>query len=268
MTLHALLAATLLLLSLPAQAASAVIPVHFRLAEEVLPAARAVVGEQGKVSAYGSQLVVSAPEPVIAELRQVLAQLDSEPKRLLISVDTRSSIRDAAGGHAIDGSARIGKADTEAGGALQGPVRPRIIQHNTASRDTGIQQVQASEGYPALIRIGQSVPLSSSAVDPYGQPYRMTEYRDLSRGFYATATVSGDRVQVSISSARDRLSARQPGVVDMQSLDTRVSGRVGEWITLGAVDEGAGTRQSATLRHYSTQGQQDLSLRLKVDILD
>ena len=48
----------------------------------------------------------------------------------------------------------------------------------------------------------------------------------------------------------------------------RVSGRVGEWITIGGVDESASSEQRGTLRRYSTDGGQNLSMRLKVDVLE
>lgn len=57
-------------------------------------------------------------------------------------------------------------------------------------------------------------------------------------------------------------------MVEVQNADTRVSGRIGEWITIGGVDESASSEQQGTLRRYSTQGGQNLSMRLKVDVLD
>lgn len=73
---------------------------------------------------------------------------------------------------------------------------------------------------------------------------------------------------MTISSHQDRMSSSLPGAVDIQETDTRVSGRLGEWISLGGIDESASSNQSGTLRRYSTQGRQDLSLRLKVDTLN
>ncbi|HCJ28085.1 MAG TPA: secretin, partial [Pseudomonas sp.] len=98
--------------------------------------------------------------------------------------------------------------------------------------------------------------------------YQQTQYRDVTRGFYATATIHGDRVQITVSSQQDRMNPSAPGAIDIQQTDTRVSGRLGEWISLGGIDESASSNQSGTLRRYSTQGRQDLSLRLKVDTLD
>ena len=90
MTRH-LLAALALFTSLSLQAATEVIPLNYRMAEDVLPIAQSVVGDQGKVNAYGNQLIVNAPDAVISELRNVLSQLDSEPRRLLISIDTQNT---------------------------------------------------------------------------------------------------------------------------------------------------------------------------------
>lgn len=264
-----LAAISVFLISLSTQAATEVIPLDFRMAEDVLPIAQSVVGNQGKVNAYGNQLIVNAPDEVIGELRQVLSQLDTEPKRLLISVDTQNTASDAGSGYQVDGAIRGGNVSIETGqGERRGRDEVRIIRHSTQSQGGGIQQVQATEGYPALIQVGQSVPITTRSTDGYGQIYQQTQYRDVSRGFYATATVQGERVQVTISSHNDRLNSAHSDVIDIQETDTRVSGRLGEWISLGGVNESATSEQRGSLRRYSTNGQQDHSLRLKVERLD
>lgn len=269
MTLRTLLLTASLSLCLPLHAATEVIQLNNRMAEDVIPVAESVLGNQGRVTAYGNQLIANAPDSMISELRRVIDQLDVAPKRLLISVDTQDSASSSAGGYQVDGSVRSGDVEFETGrGEIAGRDRIRIIRRSTNSRDGGIQQVQASEGYPALIQVGQSVPLTTQGTDGYGQIYQQRQYRDVLRGFYATATVHGDRVQISISSTRDRLAQGRSGVVEMQKADTRVSGRVGEWITIGGIDESADSEQRGTLRRYSTQGSQNLSMRLKVDVLD
>ncbi|MDX2350732.1 secretin [Stutzerimonas xanthomarina] len=263
------LAACLLIISSTLQAATEVIPLDFRMAEDVLPIAQSVVGEQGKVNAYGNQLIVNAPPAVITELREVLTRLDTEPRRLLISVDTQNTATGSESGYRIDGATRIGDVEIQSGrGENRGRDQVRIIRHSTNSQGGGVQQVQATEGYPALIQIGQSVPINTTGSDGYGQIYQQTQYRDVTRGFYATATVQGDRVQVTISSHNDRMSNSQPGAINIQQTDTRVSGRLGEWIELGGVDESASSSESGLARRYSTGGRQDLSLRLKVDTLN
>jgi hypothetical protein len=75
-------------------------------------------------------------------------------------------------------------------------------------------------------------------------------------------------VHINISSNRDRLSQSQPGVIDIQSTDTRVSGRLGEWISIGGVDQQSQAERGGVLRQRSTQGREDMTLRVKVEIAD
>ena len=269
MTLRTLLACLTLIFALPVQAATEVLPLNYRTADELLPIVRSTLGDEGKVSAYGNQLVVNASSEKIAELRDLLAQLDTAPRRLLISVDSRESGYRDDRGYRVDGSARIGDVRIDAGrGERHGQDRVRIIQRNTDSRGGGVQQVQASEGYPALIQIGQSVPITSTGYGPYGQVHSQTQYRDVTRGFYVTASVSGETVHVSISSNRDRINPSHPGVIDIQQADTRISGRLGEWIPFGGSSEQYDSSDDGFLRQRATQGRDDLTMRLKVEVVD
>jgi hypothetical protein len=269
MNVRALLAALLLGCSVSLSAATEVIPLNFRTADEVLGVVQSVLGQEGKVNAYGNQLIVNAEPAKIAEVRALLQQLDTEPRRLLISVDTNKSGYQTDRGYRADGSISTGNAEIQIGqGEINGRDQVRMIRRSTDSLSGGTQQVQATEGYPALIQVGQSVPLTSQGRDYYGQPYSNTQYRDVTRGFYVTASLSGELVHINISSNRDRLSQTQPGAIDVQSTDTRVSGRVGEWISIGGVNEQSQGQQGGFLQHRSTQGREDMTIRVKVDVVN
>lgn len=128
--------------------------------------------------------------------------------------------------------------------------------------------MQASEGQPALIQVGQSVPFTSNQTDNYGRMQSQTEYRNVTQGFYVTASVTGETVHLSISTNRDRMSQERPDVVNVQSTDTTVSGRLGEWITLAGVNRQTQADKQGLTRSYSTQGRDDMILRVKVDTLN
>ena len=269
MSLRTLLSAFLLSCSLSLSAATEVIPLNYRTADDVLGVVQSVLGNEGRVNAYGNQLIVNAAPDKIAEVRELLQQLDTRPRRLLISVSSDESSFQRDQGYRADGTISGGNAEIQIGqGEINGRDQVRIIQRSTQSRGGGTQQVQATEGYPALIQVGQSVPLTSSGRDIYGQPYSQTQYRDVTRGFYVTASLSGELVHISISSQRDRLNPHTPGHIDVQSTDTRVSGRIGEWITLGGVSEQSQGQQRDILQRRSTQGREDMQLRVMVEVLD
>jgi hypothetical protein len=241
-----LLASLLLIFSTCVSAATEVVPLNYRTSAELLPVAQSFIGQDGTVSSYGNQLIVNAESRRIEELRALIAQLDIAPRRLLISVDTSDS------------------ASRDSSGASPS----RIKSYGTASREGGVQQVQTSEGTPALIQVGQSVPLTTSSTDSYGYAQSNTEYRNVTQGFYVTATVTGDIVHLDISTNRDRLSQERPDTINVQSTDSKVSGRLGEWITLAGQSSNSVADQRGLAQRYSTQGRSDMVLRVKIDSLD
>ncbi|MCO8165397.1 secretin [Pseudomonas sp. 21LCFQ010] len=246
MSVRPLLVSLLLAVSTPVLAATEVVPLNYRTSDEMLPVARNFLGQDGTVSAYGNQLIVNAESRRIEELRALLAQLDVAARRLLISVDTSDS------------------AAHSQNGASSG----RVISYGTSSREGGVQQVQTSEGTPALIQVGQSVPLTTSRTDSYGYSQSETQYRNVTQGFYVTASVTGDIVHLSISTNRDRLSQERPDAIKVQSTDSKVSGRLGEWITLAGNQSQSIADRQGNAQYYSTQGRDDMLLRVKVDALD
>ncbi len=251
MSLRTLLTTLLLTFSCSVMAATEIVPLNNRTSADLLPVAQNFLGKDGKVSAYGNQLIVNAEPGKIAELRAFIAQLDTAAKRLLITVDTNENNLQDNQGYSVNGVPQT-----------------RIINRSTESRDGGIQQIQASEGVPALIQVGQSVPLTTTQTDPYGRLQNQTQYRNVTQGFYVTASVTGETVHLSISTNRDRMSQERPDVVNVQSTDTTVSGRLGEWITLAGVNRQTQADKQALGRSYSTQGRDDMTLRVKVDALD
>jgi type II secretory pathway component GspD/PulD (secretin) len=262
MSLRTLLTTLLLTCSFSVMAATEIVPLNYRTSADLLPVAQNFIGKDGKVSAYGNQLIVNAEPGKIEALRAFLAQLDTAPKRLLITVDSNENNFQDNQGYSVNGSVRAGN------GGVNANTQTRIINRSTDSHDGGIQQIQASEGAPALIQVGQSVPLTTTQTDPYGNLQNQTQYRNVTQGFYVTASVTGDIVHLDISTNRDRMSQERPDVVNVQSTDTTVSGRLGEWITLAGVNRQTQADKQGLARSYSTQGRDDMTLRVKVEILD
>jgi len=253
MSLRTLLTTLLVTCSFSLMAATEIVPLNYHTSSDILPVAQDFIGKDGQVSAYGNQLIVNADQRKIDELKALLSQLDTAPKRLLITVDTNENNVQGDQGYSVNGAK---------------PSQTRIISRNTASREGGIQQIQATDGMPALIQVGQSVPLTSTQVDSYGDLRSQTEYRNVTQGFYVTANVTGEIVHLSISTNRDRMSQERPDVVNVQSTDTTVTGRLGEWILLAGVNGQTQADKQGLSRSHATQSRNDMTLRVKVDTLD
>ena len=242
MVLRPLIAGLMMLLSLSALADTQVITLKNRTSADLLPVAQNFIGKDGNVTVYGNQLIVEAPTQKIQGLEDLLSQLDTPARRLLITVDTSdTNLPDS------NSNTRV---------------------YSTANRDGGVQQIQATEGVPALIQTGQSIPQTSTQTDAYGRLSAQTAYRNVTKGFYITASVTGETVHLAISTTRDRISQEQPDVVNIQSSDTQVSGPLGQWITLAGINGRNQVDNPAQTRSYSTQSRDDVTVRVKVDVLD
>ncbi|CAE6919599.1 Secretin [Pseudomonas marincola] len=269
MKVPAMLFAALLTTSAVCNADTEVLTLNYRTADDVIQVVQSVLGNQGKVSPYGNQLIINASPDKIDEVRNMLAQIDTQPRRLLISVASSDSSYQSQNGYQANGTISGNGVEAQIGrGEINGRDQVRIINRSTQSRGGGTQQVQATEGYPALIQVGQSVPLTTYGRDQYGNPYNNTQYRDVTQGFYVTATLVGDRVNLAISSNQDRVNSNDRRLIDVQSTSTRLSGRVGEWIQLGGTNQQNMANQQGYAQRYSTQGRDDASLQVKVDVLD
>ena len=242
MVLRPLIAGLMLLFSLNALADTQVITLKNRTSADLLPVAQQFIGKDGNVSVYGNQLIVEAPSEKIQSLEALLRQLDKPARRLLITVDTS------------DNNLPDNNSSTRV--------------YSTASRDGGVQQIQATEGVPALIQTGQSIPQTSTQTDAYGRLSAQTTYRTVTRGFYITASVTGETVHLAISTNRNRMSQELPDVVNVQSTDTQVSGPRGQWITVAGISGQNQAGQQGQTLTYSTQNRDDMTLRVKVDALD
>lgn len=260
-----------LLASMPfyTQAASEVIQLNYRMAQDVLPVAESVLGREGRATAYGNQLIVNASPDKIAELRSVLGSLDTQPRRLLITVDTQGHQRNQERGYRVDGTIGGRHGEVVIGrGERNGRDQARIIHNNTQSRDGSLRTIQTLEGSAALVQVGQDVPLRSTHYGPYGQVQERTEYRSVNQGFYVTATVHGDNVQIEIDSQNDRRSTQQRGVINTQNTSSRLSGRLGEWISVSGTAQDLNSREDGFMQKRYSTGREDSQLQLKVEVLD
>lgn len=251
------------------QAASEVIELNYRMAQDALPVVQSVLGDSGRATAYGNQLIINASHDKIAEVRSILSSIDKQPRNLLITVDTQGNQFNRERGYQADGmiSGRHGQIIIGQG-EQQGRDQVNIIRNTTQNRDGSLRTVRALEGSAALVQVGQSVPQRSTSYGPYGQVQERTEYRAVNQGFYVIATVHGDNVQIEINSQNDRRSQQYNDVIDTQSTSSRVSGRLGEWISVSASNQDSNQRQDGFLQKRYSTGREDSQLQIKVEVLD
>ena len=268
-----------------AQTVLEVIPLHYRMAEEIIPILQPMLAREGTLSGYKGQLIVRTSPENLAEIKRILASVDNAPRQLLITVrqdaDARlqRSAADVSGNVGNDNVRVIAPPTSRErqGGRVviqegDGRVQARVLNSNSAATDRNTQTLRVMEGREAFIGVGQSVPLRGRQVTRtvvggrvVEQVVDTTQYRDVTTGFYVRARLSGDRVMLDISPQRETLSSDIRGSVNVQRVATTVSGRLGEWMEIGGIGQDASEQQSALLGRETGAAHDERRVQIKVD---
>lgn len=260
-----------------------VIELRYNLLQDVLPAIRPLMGEGETVTGMGNQLIIKAPPARVVEIRKLLAGIDRSPRRLIVMVGKQGQLQRYSRGYssradinAGDGNITVNPRgtgrETASAGIAGDDSHAQIGVHDftgQGDRDIG-QRVQVLEGRRAWINAGVQVPVHSR--DRYiagGVPYerRSTYYKDVRSGFYVVPRVSGDIVTLEILQHDDR-PGRSPRTFRTQSTGTMVSGRLGEWIELGGIDNSESNTRSDIGQSNSSSNIGTQEIRVKVECLD
>lgn len=230
-----------------------VIELKHSFADQLLPQVQTLLPAGASVSAWDNKLIVKTTPENLEQLRTVIERLDRPPERLLITVryrDNADENRDRA-----QATLEIDNRDVQ--------LRANVQRYQTQDRHGGEQRIQVMAGQTAQIAVGQEIPtLNSGAQYPYAPGIA---YQPVSSGFSVTPRVIGDQVTVDIHPTQERISSRGDGSIDHASLETTVSGHLGEWLSLG----GSVQTETQDRRDYTTQGRRyrDQMVEIKVERL-
>lgn len=251
-----------------------VIELRSRSYDEILPVIQPLVGSDGTVAGMGNSLVIMAAPERLARIKQLLAELDRPPKRLLITVGNEEDRAHSSSGYRASADIKTGNGQIgiNSPGYPVDSSRAQVQLHDRSSTTTQSSQqfVQAMEGQSAYISSGLSVPLQTTERYYGGAvPYQRstTQYHDVTRGFYVIPRVSGDTVTLEISQHDDK-PGRRYGVVDTQRVDTVVHGRLGEWLDLGGVDTTQAVHQGGLGRSVNSREGHLQGIKVKVECLN
>ena len=244
-----------------------IIPLKHQTVEQMLPMLRPFVSEGGTVTGMNGQLVIKTSPENLAQLQQIIDKFDRAPRQLRITVREGDSASFTRQGVTVEGRIPVGEGGSigigrpEAGEGLE-------IRAAGGSKTWGTdadRHVRATEGMPAFIQTGVSVPVTTGYRDGWGRFYRERSYQDITSGFYVTPWVNGDRVTLEISPFSGK-PLDQRGSYQKQEISTRVSGRLGEWIDIGGASlRGQGGRQGITgLGSASVGRQTPVSVRVEL----
>ena len=262
-------AARLLIQKARAQAVQ-VIDLRYRFADEIIPVIQPLVEPGGVLTGSDNHLFLRASAANSAQIRQALAAIDRPPRQLLITVGQGTvSSTEVVG---VRGGVTMGNGDIRVGvNRPPGAPSGAEVQGSAGSGQANLRNVssvQTLEGNETFISAGTSVPVTTTSVSPgWRGPeiQQSTTYLDVATGFYATPRVNGDRVVLEISPRQQRYRPTGGGVVASAGATTTVSGRLGEWIELGAVRESSASSTGGLLVWGRRTDSSEYSAWVKVD---
>jgi type II secretory pathway component GspD/PulD (secretin) len=286
LTRHVLLLMVLLAGTAQAQTTVEVIPLKYRQADQVIPVLQPLLGREASINNFQNQLVIRATPSELAQVKRVLAGIDTPPRRLLITVrqdaDVSGSRREAeVSGSIGNNNARVtvpGSGSREGGNVALREGDDRLRARVTDSSQTGgertAQTVQVLEGYSAFIRAGESQPVRNRQVvrsmvngQWVDRVVETTDYREATTGFNVRPRLQGEMVTLDIDPQRETFDEQRRGAVNVQRVSTTVSGRLGEWMDLGGISEERSNDSSGILSTRSVRSSDRRGVQVKVELL-
>lgn len=259
-----------------------IIPLEHRLVNDILPIVQPLVEPGGTVTGMNNQLIIKSSPANIAEIKQVLASVDRAPRQLMITVKQNQSLNEQRNAAGVSG--RYGKGDitVETDGSLRredllaeiedregNRLKYELQSQSGSNDDHNTYRVQATEGYPAHIQAGASVPFPSRNV--YVAPGNVIvqdgyQYEDATSGFYVLPRVQGNTVTLEIAPRTMQIqTGHGPPVIRLQDVQTVVSGQLGEWIPLGGINQSASRSDQGVLSRSSSQSSEQSNILIRVD---
>ncbi|MCX7192317.1 MAG: hypothetical protein NTY60_01595 [Proteobacteria bacterium] len=251
-----------------------IISLKHRSAGELIPIIRPLLNQDEMVSGMDYQLILRASPRNIAQIRRLLDDIDTVPRRLKITVmqdvdsETVARLTEVSGSIGVGKNARV----TFSGGTgpAQDKLNVRIISTRSLEDDRKTQQLQVLEGNRARITSGQSVPVLQRQVvqTAWGaQVIETTQYKDLASGFYVLPRVNGDNVTLEISTENDSLAPNQTSypATRIQNTSSMLSGHLGEWMVVGGLGQQNNTDNSTITTRSTSRSNEQRNVLIKVE---
>jgi len=255
------------LLSPPSQAGQGelkMITLKHRFAEDLLPVVQPMVGPEGTANATNNILIIRTTPERLAEIEQVVSNLDVGSRNIRIEVSHDRSLQTEDRELSASGRGRVGDTEVVIGrpGRRSG-ARIEMNRGSSRSSQQGSQFLTVMDGASAFIEVGQSVPYTQVFTQRYAIVQQTTDFQDITTGFAVRPRYIGDEVEVEITPRIATLNTG--GFIDFDTLSTRMRVKPGVWFDLGGSMRSRDEVSSAILSSGSSNASESSALMIKVD---
>lgn len=251
-----------------------------RSADEIIPLLKPFMHKEGAMTGKGYKLIIKTTPKNLEEIKSLLEELDTGLRQLLITVAMDEQAMQTQQGASISGQSKLGGKGTVSVNAHKNTqkgvtvgaadkntqVQAHVYRTDSRRNQPGTQYLRVSEGQWAIINVGTSFPVRTRNKTPYGTETERVTYKDVSSGFQVLPRIHGQEVTLHIKPQRASLNLGNKDVINTHSIDTVVSGKLGEWIKIGGAMQTV-TAQQDSIAH-STEDHSTLTrhMAIKVEI--
>jgi type II secretory pathway component GspD/PulD (secretin) len=268
---HLLWLLTTLSISLVSNAATEfkIFTLQYRFAEEILPSIEEMVGQYGTASAIQNQLIVRTDSKTMADIEQTVSALDMPRENFKIRVKRQNNLTGTSSNSVIQGRTRIGNVTIATGNDARyrrDGTNISLENNQTRSQKTSEQFIQVTDGAPAYISVGESVPYTSEWVlltQRYAVVQTNTEFIEIGTGFTVRARSIGNQIELDITPTFSRL--KQHGSVEFEQLTSTVRVYRNEWVNIGGImqENDDVSRTILSSKNASSQANNQLFIRVE-----
>jgi len=253
------------------RAETAVIPVHYRSAAEVLSIVEGLLSSTGKVTFVDRvhSLVVTDSAESIQNIRTFLKTFDTPPQQVRIRL--RFTEKLASRDHRIAGRGRVSGDgwSLSTGGKTEDGVDIQADARKIRRQQTGEHVIVTTSGSPAYIFTGIDVPYRQHWVDLCRRRavcIDTVEYRRIETGMEIVPFIVGNRATIEITPRISRVQAGDPeGVVRFTHASTRLSVPLGQWVEIGGTNQAGSEVLSAIISGGRGKESSSLTMQLMVE---
>ena len=257
-----------------------IIPMKNRMVEDVIPIIKPLVIKGGTVTGMNNQLIVKTTPSNIELIKSILQQIDNAPRKILISVkrSNNNNINAEEDGFSIkfdSKNIKIKVPDTsDKGLAIQNKngkgdvIRYRKSYEGSQEQEGNIFYVNTLEGNPAFINTGQLIPVRNQTTVTTSGTTVVQEnigYHNINSGFYVTPKLQADNVVLTISPKFTELNKNEKNVINVQNVSTTVHGRLGEWISIGGINQSSNNSNKRNLINREQYNSEKSNIFVKVE---
>lgn len=216
-----------------------IITLQHRFAEEILPAIKPLVGDDGTATAMQNNLIIRTSRNNMAEIEQLISSLDTVRQNLKITIRRNTNNDIGQSRTEIAGRRRIDNVTVETGGRginKQNGLALNIENYQSKSNVSNEQFIRVTDGEQAFILVGQSVPYTQewiSLTHRYLGIQRSTAFVNIDTGFAVRPRTIGNQVELEITPRFSQLNRH--GLIDFTTLTTIVRVNRNDWLDIAGI---------------------------------